>query len=140
MSTLDPAEARRRFTEGRVARMGTVGADGRPHVVPVVFAVDGDAVFSLVDAKPKRSPNLKRLANIAANPRVSLLVDRYEEDWRALWWVRVDGTASVEEGPDRDRAIELLGAKYDQYREWNTPFGPAVVVRVDRWSSWSFSP
>jgi PPOX class probable F420-dependent enzyme len=140
VSALPADEARRRFAEGRVARMATVGADGRPHVVPVVFAVDGDVVLSIVDPKPKRSPQLKRLANIAVDPRVSLLVDRYEEDWRSLWWVRADGTASVEEeGPYRDRTIELLTAKYAQYREWTTPFGAAVVVGVDRWSSWSFS-
>ena len=140
MSTLDPPEAWRRFSEARVARMGTTGPDGRPHVVPVVFAVDGDAVFTIVDPKPKRGPRLKRLANIEANPRVTLLVDHYDESWRALWWVRADGTATVEEqGPSRDRAIDLLRAKYEQYAEWTTPFGAAVVIRVDRWSSWSFS-
>jgi PPOX class probable F420-dependent enzyme len=140
VSTLDPSEARRRFSGARVARMGTTGPDGRPHVVPVVFAVDGDTVFTIVDPKPKRGPRLKRLANIEANPRVTLLVDHYEESWRALWWVRADGTAAVEEqGPSRDRALELLRAKYEQYAEWTTPFGAAVVVRVDRWSSWSFS-
>jgi len=120
--------------------MATAGADGRPHVVPVVFAVDGEAILSIVDPKPKRGPRLKRLRNIAANPRVSLLVDHYEEDWPSLWWVRADGSATVEEeGGARDRTIELLAAKYAQYAEWTEPFGPAVVVRVDRWSSWSFS-
>jgi PPOX class probable F420-dependent enzyme len=120
--------------------MTTVGGDARPHVVPIVFALGDDTVYSIVDPKPKRSPQLKRLANIAANPWVSLLVDHYEEDWPSLWWVRADGTADVEEdGPRRDRALELLTAKYAQYREWTTPFGPAVVVTVDRWSSWAFS-
>ena len=140
MSTLNPAEARRRFSEGRVARMATAGPEGRPHVVPIVFAVDGDVVFSIVDPKPKRGPRLKRLANLEANPRVTLLVDHYVEDWRSLWWVRADGAATIEEdGPDRDRAIELLTSKYAQYREWTTPFGAAVIMRIDRWSSWSFA-
>jgi PPOX class probable F420-dependent enzyme len=141
VTTLDPDEARRRFASGRVARMGTTGPDGRPHLVPIVFAVDGDVVYSIVDPKPKKSPQLKRLSNIASNPRITLLVDHYEEDWRALWWVRADGVASVvEDGPERDRTIELLTAKYEQYAEWGpTMFGDAVVMRVDRWSSWSFT-
>jgi PPOX class probable F420-dependent enzyme len=140
VSTLDPAEARRRFAEGRVARMATTALDGRPHVVPIVFAVDGDVVYSVVDPKPKTSPQLKRLSNIEANPRITLLVDHYEEDWRSLWWVRADGTATVvEEGPERDRTIELLTAKYEQYAEWPDMFGAAVVMRVDRWTSWSFT-
>jgi PPOX class probable F420-dependent enzyme len=140
VTTLDAQEARTRFAAARVARMCTVGPDARPHAVPIVFAVEDDTLYSLVDAKPKRSLQLKRLANIAANPRVALLVDQYEEDWRSLWWVRADGVADVvEEGPERERAIELVTGKYEQYRDWTTPFGAAVVVRVERWSSWSFS-
>jgi PPOX class probable F420-dependent enzyme len=137
---MDEQEARRRFGEARVARIATVRADGSPHVVPVVFALDGDEILSIVDAKPKRSPELQRLANIAAEPRVTLLVDHYEEDWNALWWVRADGTARVvREGPERDRAIELLHAKYPQYETWSEPVGAAVIVTVDRWRSWSLS-
>ena len=97
-------------------------------------------ICSIVDAKPKRSPKLQRLANIAANPRVTLLVDHYDEDWDVLWWVRADGEARVvEEGPERDRAVELLHAKYPQYRTWSDPIGGAVVVDVDRWQWWSLS-
>ena len=107
----------------------------------IVFAVDGDVVFSIVDPKPKRGPRLKRLANLEANPRVTLLVDHYVEDWRSLWWVRADGTGRVEEeGSTRDRAIELLWAKYEQYRTaWNEPVGAAVVIHVDRWRWWSLA-
>ena len=138
---MDEQEARRRFAEGRVARMATVGSDGAPHLVPIVFAVDGDEILSIVDAKPKGTRALKRLRNLAANPHVSLLVDEYVEDWERLWWVRADGTGRVEEeGSTRDRAIELLWAKYEQYRTaWSEPVGAAVIVRVDRWRSWSLA-
>ena len=132
------ADAPARFERARVARLATVRADGRPHVAPIVFAVEGDRVFSIVDAKPKRSPEMLRLRNIAGEPRVSLLVDQYDEDWRALWWVRADGIATVaESGPDRDLAIRLLFDKYRQYDEWSTPIGAAMVIRIERWSSWA---
>jgi PPOX class probable F420-dependent enzyme len=133
-------DARGRFEQGRVARLATIRPDGRPHIVPIVFALDGDLLYSIVDAKPKRGPDLVRLRNIAAEPRVSLLVDDYAEDWQALWWVRADGIATVvDSGPPRDVAIRLLHEKYRQYDEWATPFGGAVVVRIDRWSFWSFT-
>lgn len=134
------ADAAARFEQARVARLATVRADGRPHVAPIVFAVEGDRVFSIVDAKPKRSPEMLRLRNIAGEPRVSLLVDQYDEDWRTLWWVRADGIATVvESGPDRDLAIRLLFDKYRQYDEWSTPIGAAMVIRIERWSSWALS-
>ena len=134
------ADAAARFEQARVARLATVRADGRPHVAPIVFAVEGDRVFSIVDAKPKRSPAMLRLRNIAGEPRVSLLVDQYDEDWQALWWVRADGIATVvESGPDRDLAIRLLFDKYRQYDEWSTPIGAAMVIHVERWSSWALS-
>ena len=137
---MDEAKARHRFGDARVARIATVSADGAPHLVPIVFALEGDDVFSIVDAKPKRTPKLKRLANIAANPRVSLLVDHYGEDWNRLWWVRADGEARVvEKGPERERAVELLRGKYEQYRTWSEPIGAAVVVRVGRWRWWSLT-
>ena len=86
-----PAEARGRFAAARVARLATADATGQPHLVPVTFAVAGDMVYTAVDAKPKRTTALRRLANVAANPRVSLLVDHYDDDWSRLWWVRADG-------------------------------------------------
>jgi PPOX class probable F420-dependent enzyme len=133
---MDETEARRRFAEARVARLGTVRDSGDPHLVPFVFALRDDAIYSLVDEKPKRSRHLQRLANIVAHPRVTALVDQYEESWDRLWWVRVDGLARVmEEGPERDRALELLAAKYRQYRD-EPPTGPAVIIDIDRWRSW----
>jgi PPOX class probable F420-dependent enzyme len=134
-----PPDARARFAAAHVARLATVGAEGRPHLVPVVFAVDGDTVYSAVDdAKPKATLRLRRLANIAANPAVSLLADHYEDDWSALWWVRADGTARVIEPaePEAARARELLAARYEQYRAAPPP-GPVIAVAVERWSGWS---
>ncbi len=141
-------QARRRVAEARVARLATADAEGRPHVVPMVFALasgrdasetrSGDTVYSAVDAKPKRSTSLRRLANIAANPRVAVLVDHYEDDWHALWWVRADGTGRVLDAdePEGREAIARLVARYPQYRQQPPP-GPVVAIDVARWSSWS---
>ncbi len=93
---MTPAEARARFAAARVARLATADAGGRPHLVPIAFAVAGDTIYSAVDAKPKRTRALRRLANVRENPAVSLLVDHWdEEDWAALWWVRADGRGRV---------------------------------------------
>jgi PPOX class probable F420-dependent enzyme len=120
----------------RVARLATVGPDGQPHVVPVCFALDGGTLYTAVDEKPKRSRRLQRLIDIEANPRVELLVDEYDEDWSRLRWVKLRGTARV---VDRDeRALELLQAKYEQYRE-RPPRGPFVVVEVDERREWRSS-
>jgi PPOX class probable F420-dependent enzyme len=137
---LDPAEARNRFCAARVARFATAGSDERPHVVPICFAIDGDVIYSAVDAKPKRSPDLRRLRNIAENPHVALLADHYDDDWMQLWWARADGMARVVERDDplRGRAAELLARRYEQYRE-SPPRDRAVVVEVERWSGWSWT-
>jgi PPOX class probable F420-dependent enzyme len=136
---MDTTEARRRFAAARVARLATAGADGRPHLVPVVFALDRDTLYTAVDdVKPKATTRLRRLANIAANPAVALLADHYDDDWRALWWVRADGTARLLERDEDEaaRARELLAARYPQYREAPPP-GVAIAVDVTRWSGWS---
>ena len=120
-----------------MARLATVGAEGRPHVVPITFAVDGDTVYFAVDAKPKRTNDLKRLRNIAANPAVSVLVDHYEQDWDRLWWVRGDGTARVVEDRVRtERALDLLVRKYAQYRDARPP-GPVVAITIERMTGWA---
>jgi PPOX class probable F420-dependent enzyme len=130
-------EARTLFASARVARLATVGAGARPHLVPIVFAVAGDAVYSAVDAKPKRTTALKRLENVARNPRVALLADHYDDaDWGALWWVRADGSARVlEHGEEAERAVALLRERYAQYRA-DPPRGPVLAVAVERWSGW----
>ena len=80
-----------RFAAAPVAHLATVTPDGRPHVVPIVFALDSEVLYTAVDGKPKSPARLQRLANIEANPKVSILVDHYADDWSQLWWVRADG-------------------------------------------------
>ena len=122
-----------------VARLATVSEGGKPHIVPMVFALDGEIVYFAVDAKPKKSTNLKRLRNIAAHPAVSVLADHYEDDWNKLWWVRVDGTARVvTDGQEARRAIDLLAVRYAQYRA-TRPDGPVVAIHIDRITGWSGS-
>ena len=139
MTTLGPGQARWLFAAGRVARLATVGADGRPHLVPIVFVVQAETIFSAVDAKPKRSMNLRRLANVEVNPAVSVLVDDYDDaDWTALRWSRADGRARVlaPEHPQARAAVALLADKYPQHRE-QPPVGPVLSIDVERWSGWS---
>ncbi|MDY7089682.1 MAG: TIGR03668 family PPOX class F420-dependent oxidoreductase [Actinomycetota bacterium] len=144
---MTPAE---RFATVEVARLATAGPDG-PHLVPIVFALlpaasdpatpdavpgrspEHDRIVFAVDGKPKRSRALKRLANIAADPRVSVLADHYEPDWSRLWWVRADGTARVLEA--YGEALEALKERYPRYRE-SPPAGPFVEITVERWSAW----
>jgi PPOX class probable F420-dependent enzyme len=136
---MDATEARTRFAAARVARLATAGADGRPHLVPVVFALDGDRLYTAVDdVKPKATTRLKRLANIAANPAVALLADHYEDEWTALWWVRADGTARLLDPGDDEaaRARALLAERYAQYADAPPP-GVVIAVDVTRWSGWA---
>ena len=134
---MTPDEARARFAAEPVARLATVDAHGSPHIVPVTFALDGNRVVSAVDGKPKRDGRLRRLENIAANPRVSLLVDHYHEDWRRLWWVRADGIARiVDDGPELTEVFDLLRERYAQYRTVEI-IGPAIVVEVESWVGWA---
>jgi PPOX class probable F420-dependent enzyme len=134
---METAELRRRFAASRVARLSTVRPDGGPHAVPIVFALVGDTVFSAVDAKPKRSTNLQRLANVRADPRCALLVDHFEDDWRRLWWVRADGTAEVVDAPSVEHpGIQALVQRFPQYRD-EPPSGALLVVTVQRWTGWA---
>lgn len=128
-----------RVDAARVARLATLDADGRPHLVPIVFALAGDTLYSAVDRKPKRSRTLRRIENARSRPAVTVLVDHYEEDWGRLWWVRLRGTARVlDGGPERDRALALLTAKYPHYGT-EPPDGPVLAVDVAEVRSWSAS-
>ncbi|HSR26279.1 MAG TPA: TIGR03668 family PPOX class F420-dependent oxidoreductase [Candidatus Eisenbacteria bacterium] len=136
---LTESDARARLAAARVARLATVDEEGRPHVVPVTFDLQGDSIVTAVDHKPKRTANLRRLRNIRANPRVAVLADHYEDDWTRLWWVRADGVAAlVEEDAARAAPVERLRAKYPQYRE-TPPAGPVVSITITAVSGWSYA-
>ncbi len=123
--------------EARVARLATVRPDGHPHIVPITFALSGDTIVTAIDHKPKTTVNLQRLRNIEAHPLASVIIDRYDDDWSSLWWVRADGNARVvSEGSEHEQAIHALAGKYAPYRS-RMPGGPVIVVEVGRWSSWS---
>lgn len=129
-------EARRRFGAARVARLATADAAGRPHLVPIVFALEGDRVYSAVDAKPKRTTALRRLANVRENPAAAVLVDHYDDhDWSALWWVRADGRGRVLDGgaEEAEQAVALLAERYPQQRA----VGAVLAIDVERWTGWS---
>lgn len=140
MSDRSADTARERFAAAPVARLATVTPDGAPRLVPVVFAMgrgaESDVVYTAVDGKPKSTRRLGRLVNIAAEPRVSILVDHYDDDWNRLWWVRADGIASVhDDGPPAENGRALLRTKYPQYQSVSLD-GPVIAVRVERWSAW----
>jgi PPOX class probable F420-dependent enzyme len=141
LTELDAGEARRRLAAARVARLATADAACRPHVVPMTFAMlDATTIVSAIDHKPKRTTALRRLANIAANPQVSVLADHYDEDWTQLWWARADGTARAvaadQEIDLRARAVAALRERYAPYRD-RPPAGALVVINVVRWSGWA---
>ena len=130
-----------RFADARVARLATADADGRPHLVPIVFAVVDETIYSVVDAKPKRTTRLRRLADVAVNPQVSVLVDHYDEDWTRLWWVRADGTARIVplDSDEGRLALQRLTSRYSQYAT-TVPPGPVLAIDVARWISWPVDP
>jgi PPOX class probable F420-dependent enzyme len=126
-----------RLAAARVARLATTDPDGRPHLVPIVFALDGDTLYTAVDKKPKRSTKLQRIENARARPDVTILVDHYDDDWNRLWWIRLRGSARVLEGGEEfERALALLQAKYPQYRA-EPPDGPVLAVDISDVREWS---
>ena len=141
----------RTFVEGqRVARLSTAGADGAPHLVPVVFALLGDVIYVAIDEKPKTTLRLRRLRNIEENPRAALLLDVYDEDWSRLRWVLLRGAASVleagtgdpalearpEDEAERRRALAALRHRYPQYASMALEDRPLIRLRVERATSW----
>jgi PPOX class probable F420-dependent enzyme len=132
----EDATTLQRFASATVARLATVGSTGAPHLVPITFALlDERTLVTAVDHKPKRTTALRRLANIEANPQVSVLADHYEDDWERLWWVRADGRARMEKAAPTG-AAEALARRYEQYRA-RPPGGPFIVVEIQRFSGWS---
>ncbi|MCL3862505.1 TIGR03668 family PPOX class F420-dependent oxidoreductase [Actinotalea sp. K2] len=133
---LDPDECRRRFGASEHAYLATVGPDGAPHLVPVVFDLTDDRITVAVDHKPKRTTALQRLRNIAADPRVTLLADHWSTDWQELWWVRADGEATVvDSGREHEAAVRRLQRRYAQYVT-TPPRGPVILTVVHRWTGW----
>jgi PPOX class probable F420-dependent enzyme len=123
----------------RVAHLATVDRDGQPLVIPICFAFDGREFFSPIDEKPKQiSPHkLKRLRNIAENPKVSLIIDRYDEDWRHLAYLLITGRAKILlRGARHRRAVLLLRKKYSQYGRMAIHERPIIVITPIRMRSW----
>jgi PPOX class probable F420-dependent enzyme len=140
---MDHTSAIARLRDARVGRLATVRPDGRPHVVPFVFALIEEPalrVYWAVDTKPKRSARLRRIENIAHNASVEFVVDGYAEDWGGLWWVRVAGAARIlEPGPEEDAARGALRAKYPQH-DAAPPPGPVVAIDVATVTGWEGAP
>ena len=127
----------RRIAAARVGRLATIGPDGAADLVPITFAYEGEVLYTAVDQKPKTTRNLRRLANVRRDPRVTVLIDHYEDDWTRLWWCRLRGEAAVVgSGPVFDAGITLLRDKYAQYRG-SPPDGPMIVVRVTDRRAWT---
>ncbi len=142
MSEAVPGWAMDLLRQGRVARLGTADAGGRPLVVPVCYAFDGTRLYSAIDAKPKRTRRLRRVRNLEENPRCSLVVDIYDEEWSRLRWVIVEGRAEVlTGGADYAQGVDLLVAKYPQYRTLGLDRERGTLVRVtpERYLHWSYS-
>jgi PPOX class probable F420-dependent enzyme len=134
---MTPERMRELVAAARVGRLATLMPDGRLHLVPISFALEGDTLYSAVDEKPKRSRRLQRLTNVRANPDVAVLVDHYDEDWSRLWWVRMRGTARIlEDGREFESALALLADKYEQYRV-QPPRGPVLAIALAEWRGWS---
>jgi len=134
---VDEQRMRRLVAAARIARLATVGPDGRPHAVPICFVLLGDTLYSAVDHKPKRTARLRRLANVAVTGHACVLVDYYCEDWSVLWWVRLDGRGRIVADPaEAGRAVAALAAKYAQYAE-RPPAGPVLAVDVTAWRGWA---
>ena len=138
MSVLTSLE--RKFIESnRVARLATVDEEGSPHVVPVCFVCIGNDIYITIDEKPKTSDpkSLKRIRNIKANPKIALILDKYDEDWTRLAWVLVRGHADIlESGGERSSAQESLRRRYPQLKKMMLKRMPVIAIRIAKVTSW----
>ena len=142
MTNLSPTQDRF-LRSARTGHLATADAKGRPQVVPVCFVFDGQAIYSVLDAKPKTTPlrQLRRVKNILANPQVSLVVDHYEEDWDKLQYILVSGDAELlESGEEWALAIAMLREKYPQYQAMDLDQNPVIKITPVRYSPWSPQP
>ena len=136
----DAAELRRRVAAARVARLATIDEDGAPHLVPIIFVLLGDTLYTAVDEKPKRTRVLRRIENARRRPQATILVDHYEENWSRLWWIRLRALARVLDGGDEtESALSALSEKYEQYRT-EKPGVPVLALDVVEWRGWSATP
>ena len=140
-----PAAVAGFISDGRVGRLGTADPTGQPLVVPICYAWDGAALFSALDAKPKSRPvdALKRIRNIRENAKVSVVIDRYDEDWSELRYVIIQGEARLLTGGDEfTRGVDLLLAKYPQYRAMGLgrDEGLMIVVEPSKVTHWELRP
>jgi PPOX class probable F420-dependent enzyme len=145
MGSSIPAAVAGFISEGRVGHLGTADLSGQPLVVPICYAWDGASLFSAIDAKPKmeRVEGLKRIRNIRANAKVSVVIDRWDEDWTRLRYVIIQGEARlITEGPEFSRGADLLLAKYPQYRAMGLAREAGLMIRVApaRVTNWQFRP
>jgi PPOX class probable F420-dependent enzyme len=133
----DAIVLRQRVQNASVARLATLDPDGRPHLVPIVFVLDGETLYTAVDDKPKTARTLRRIENARARPHVTVLVDHYEHDWRQLWWIRLRGHARVlDQGAEAEQALRLLTDKYEQYRR-KPPRRPVLAIDLTEWRGWT---
>jgi PPOX class probable F420-dependent enzyme len=144
---LDPAALDHVLRAWPVGRLATIGHDATPHLVPIVFVCVDGCIWSPLDGKPKRAGVLQRSRNVERHPAVSLLLDRYDADWRALWWIRIDGIATLLAAeptviPSLPRIVEALRDKYPQYRSVAMFSSPPTLLRVrpERHAAWSAQP
>lgn len=131
----------RQYVEtARIGRLATADAEGRPHAVPVCFALVEERIVTPIDEKPQRvSPDaLRRSRDISENPRVALLVDHYTDDWSRLGWVQVRGTAThCTPGEDpHSRGVTALRQKYDQYAAHALEDRPLIQISPGSVRSW----
>jgi PPOX class probable F420-dependent enzyme len=140
-----PAAIATRLKQARVARLATIDADQRPHIVPICFAFDGKVFYTAIDQKPKRTSaqRLTRLRNIRSHPRVALLIDHYEDDWSRLWYLLIRGQAKLlpaSERRQRAGALRRLRAKYPQYaRGMLTDEAPIICIRPQQAHWWQMN-
>jgi PPOX class probable F420-dependent enzyme len=132
------SEDERRFlADRRLAHLATADRGAVPHVVPVCFAIADRTLYLTIDEKPKRGPNLKRLTNIAENPAVAVIVDRYDDDWALLGWVMLRGRGEIlADGKEHEDAQALLRSRYPQLNAMRIEELPVIAIRIERVTSW----
>jgi len=133
-------EQRSFVAQARTATLGTIAENGRPRLVPICFVLDGDLLFTPIDEKPKQTSDprtLARIRDIERRADVTVLIDRWDEDWNRLAWLRIDARASLTEDPvERARAIAALRAKYPQYADHHLGARPLIRIAIERVRSW----